>query len=225
MRLSDLGLVNAVLYVCGQALQRLTGGRAFIQHYYLVTQPVTGALRLPRRLGQSLAVRAIAQGDAALAGFPRRPDVIASRYAQGSTCLAAFREGQLAGFIWFCPHAYREDEVRCTFVPEPTGRTWWDYDVFVDPGQRNGMAFTKLWSSAMELMGSQGVAWSASRISAFVPGSLAAHRRMGAIVSGRALFLVAFDVQLTLATVRPFVHLSLRKESAPVFRVGAANGR
>jgi hypothetical protein len=220
MRLRDLGLANAFLYLCGQVLKRLTGARAFVQHYYLVTQPLTGTPRLPQRLGASITVREIAAGDAALAAFPRRQDVLTSRYGQGSVCLAAFRGDELAAFLWLCPHAYREDEVRCTFVPEPPGRAWWDYDVFVVPGQRNGMAFTKLWSSAIELMRSRGVAWSASRISAFVPGSLAAHRRLGAVVTGHAFFVVAYRLQLMLATVRPFVHLSVRDGSAPVLRVG-----
>ena len=79
----------------------------------------------------------------------------------------------------------------------------------------------KLWSTAMERMRAQGISWSASRISAFAPGSLAAHRRMGAAVVGQAFFFVAFGLQLTVATLRPFLHLSLHNASRPEIRVSA----
>jgi hypothetical protein len=220
MRLRDLGPVNGALYVVDRILQRLSGSRAFLQRYYLVTQPVTETLRVPRRLGASLEVRIVERGAPALRTMPRPAAVLEDRYAQGSTCLAAYRADELVGFIWLCPGSYLEDEVRCRFVPAPPGAASWDYDLWVAPAERNGIAFMKLWSAAMTHLAGRGVRWSASRISAFAPGSLAAHRRMGAVTVGQAFFMVAFGAQAMLATIPPYLHFSVRN-SRPTLRVEA----
>jgi len=221
MRLRDLGFSNAALYLCDRVLKRLTASRAFIQRYYLVAQPVDMPLRLPRRLGETFEVRQISEGDSALLAFPRPQPVLRARFGQGSSCIALFRASQMVGFIWLCPGPYHEDEVRCTFVPAPEGQACWDYDLYIVPEQRNGMAFIKLWSAAIEQLKSRGISWSASRISAFAPASLAAHQRMGAVVVGQAFFLVAFGLQITIATTRPFLHVSVTARSRPEIRVDA----
>jgi GNAT superfamily N-acetyltransferase len=224
MRLADLGFGNASLYLCDRVLQRLSGGRAFIQRYYLMAQPVKMPMRLPQRLGANFRVRRIAGEDPEAQAFPRPPAVIAARYAQGSTCLALYDNDELAGFIWLCPGPYLEDEVRCTFMPVPAGQVAWDYDLYILPEYRNGVAFMKLWSAAMEHLQSQGVAWSASRISAFAPASIAVHKRLGAVRVGQAFFFVFFGLQLMVATLPPFVHLSASRRSSPALNVRAPAG-
>jgi GNAT superfamily N-acetyltransferase len=153
--------------------------------------------------------------------FPRPAEILESRYEQGSACFAAYRAGDFAGFIWLAPGTYLEDEVRCTFVPGPAGSACWDYDVYVTPGERTGIAFMKLWSAALEHLRQRGVEWSASRISAFAPASLAAHKRMGAVCVGQAFFLVAFGLQAMVASVPPYLHLSASRRSHPTLRVEA----
>jgi hypothetical protein len=224
MRLVDLGFANAGLYLCDRVLQRLTGARAFIQRYYLVVQPVDVPIRLPQRLGANFRVRRVDRQDPQIGAFPRPPAVVAGRYDQGSTCLALFDDDNLAGFIWLCPGPYLEDEVRCTFVPTPAGAAVWDYDLYILPEHRNGVAFMRLWSAAMEHLRGQGVAWSASRISAFAPASMAAHARLGAVQVGQAFFLVFFRLQLMVASLPPFVHLSANRDSRPVLKVRAPAG-
>lgn len=221
MRLVDLGFGNAGLYLCGRVLQRLSGGRAFIQRYFLVVQPVDVPIRLPQRLGARFRVRLVDSQDPEVRAFPRPAEVIAARYAQGSTCLALFRDETLAGFIWLCPGPYEEDEVRCTFAPAPVRQVAWDYDLYILPEHRNSVAFMKLWSAAMEHLRGQGVAWSASRISAFAPASIAAHDRLGAVRVGQAFFLVVFGLQLMVATLPPFLHLSASRGSGPMLKVRA----
>ena len=180
MRLAELGACNALLYLCNRALKRVSGSRIFLQRYYLMVQPVDVALPVPRRLGRDLEVRAVGSTDAAVATLPRPPDVLRARYQQDSTCLAAFRlSGEFAGFIWLAPGPYEEDEVRCRFLPQPEGGACWDYDLYVVPSARGGVTFTKLWGAALEHLRSRGFEWSASRISAFAPASLAAQKRLG----------------------------------------------
>ena len=224
MRLVDLGFGNAGLYLCDRVLRRLSGARAFIQRYYLVAQPVGIPMRLPQRLGAGFRVRPIASRDPEAQSFPRPPAVIAARYAQGSTCLALFHDETLAGFIWLCPGSYLEDEVRCAFTPAPAGQVVWDYDFYILPEHRNSVAFMKLWSAAMAHLRGQGVTWSASRISAFAPASIAAHNRLGAVRVGQAFFFVFFSLQLMVATLPPFLHLSASRGSRPALKVQAPTG-
>jgi GNAT superfamily N-acetyltransferase len=221
MRLADLGFVNAGLYLCDRLLQRLSGARMFIQRYYLVAQAVDAPIRLPQRLGATFRVRSVDRHDPAALTFPRPPDVIAARYDQGSTCLALFRDDTMAGFIWLCEGPYEEDEVRCTFAPAPAGQVAWDYDFYIAPEHRNGVAFMKLWAAALEHLRGRGINWSASRISAFAPASMAAHGRLGAVRVGQAFFFVIFRLQLMVASVQPFLHVSLRMSSRPTLRVRA----
>jgi len=221
MRLADLGFINAGMYLCNRILQRLSGGRAFVQRYYLVIQPVGVATRMPQRLGMALHVRLVDSGDPAATTFPRPADVIATRYRQGSTCLALFRDQTMVGFVWLREGPYEEDEVRCTFVPSPAQSIFWDYDFYIAPDHRNGIAFLRLWSATLEHLRHHHVEWTASRISAFAPASVSAHGRLGAIRVGQAFFLVLFGVQLMIASVRPFIHVSLREASRPKLQIRA----
>jgi hypothetical protein len=225
MRLADLGAVNALLYLCNRALKRLSASRAFLQRYYLMVQPLDISLPMPRRLGRDLQVREVGRADAVLATLPRPPEVLQSRYEQGSTCLAAWRSsGEFAGFIWLAPGVYEEDEVRCTFLPQPEGRTSWDYDLYVVPAERAGVTLTRLWAAALEHLRARGFEWSASRISAFAPASRAAQRRMGAVCVGQALFLVVYRFQAMFASIPPYVHFSAGR-SRPRLKVQAPQRR
>jgi hypothetical protein len=223
-KLSDLGPANAVLYLADRVLRRLTGSRAFLQRYYLVTQPVDVPVRLPRRLGAGLDAHLLGPEDPRLGDLPGRSAVLGARFAQASECLALYQGPVLAGFVWLTGGAYEEDEVRCRFEPAPAGSTAWDYDLYVMPGHRSGVAFMKLWSAAMEHLRGRGVRWSASRISAFAPASLASHRRLGALRVGQAFFVVLGRFQLMLATLPPYVHLSLGPGSRPTVRVAPPSG-
>lgn len=54
---------------------------------------------------------------------------------------------------------------------------------------------------------------------------MASHRRLGARRFGTAIFLRAKRSQLMVATVYPYLHLSLTAKTRPVIRLSAAKGR
>ncbi|AXA90802.1 hypothetical protein [Massilia sp. YMA4] len=199
----ELGWNDALLYALARALRPL-GAR--LHRYYFVAQRVT-----PPAAGSGWGKRIEVRAVAALAdipwGYPRPRDVLAQRLRQGGRSLAAWRDGELAGFLWYQFGAYQEDEVRVRYhLPSP--RSAWDYDVFVQPHLRLGPTFARLWQEAHRRLHARGVRWTCSRISAFNADSLRAHGRLGTVRLGSATFLVLGRWQCMLASVAPYLHLS-----------------
>jgi GNAT superfamily N-acetyltransferase len=145
----------------------------------------------------------------------RPPEVIARRLRDGALCFVAERDGEAVGYIWLKLDRYEEDEVRCEYRLHPAGRAAWDFDAFIVPKSRMTRAFMQLWEAAFERLRELGCRWSASRISAFNPGSLNSQRRLGAILLHTGVFLAFGPVQFTLLSCRPFVHLAFNRRSRP----------
>jgi hypothetical protein len=219
--LSAMGPLVGPAYLIKRLVEVATRGRMRLHLYHLVAQRVARAPTLPSRRGRSIDVREIGPAEAMRLPVERPPHVLQNRFEHGARCLMASTGGRFLGFLWFQLGAYEEDEVRCLFVPAPRGETAWDFDVYVDPSARLGPAFARLWDEANALFSSLGIAWSISRISAFNTGSLAAHRRFGLERVGSAMFLCAGNVQLMVATARPYVHLAFARHTRPVLRVSA----
>jgi GNAT superfamily N-acetyltransferase len=216
-----LGLWNFLLYACDRTLSACSRGGIRVYRYYLQAQPIPGRALLPPARGKSITVTHYGPADLERAQNLRPLDVVRSRAAQQSECFVATREGAFAGFLWLAPGVYDEDEVRCRFVALPRGATVWDYDIYVDPAHRGGPAFVRLWDAANEVLRGRGVRWTLSRISAFNPGSSSAHDRLGSRRIGSAAFLVAGSRQLMIATVRPYLHLSMSDASRPILLLDA----
>lgn len=210
---AQLGWLNASLYALDRALRGLSGGRWSVHKYQFVAQTLAGAPLAPER-GRDIAVRLMTSAAELPPGYPRPAAVIATRYAQGAHSLAAFRGRELAGFLWFIAGAYQEDEVRARFrLASP--QSAWDFDVYVLPRQRLGWTFRRLWDEARAVLVARGVRWSCSRISAFNPGSLRAHARIGTAPLGSAVFLRCGRWQWMAATLAPYFHLSRRADAIP----------
>lgn len=216
---AELGWFNASLYGADRLLSRL-GGAVGIYRYYLVAQPVPDQPLLPARRGRAIDVERMAAGHPGFGGLPLGEDVIAYRFAQEAVCFGAFQDGEIRGCLWLCLGPYDEDEVRCRFVHLPESETAWDFDVYVCPDARVGFAFGRLWDEANAFLREKGVSWSMSRISAFNPGSLASHTRLGARRVGSAIYLKLGGWQVTIADVAPYMHLSTGAGSVPRLRVG-----
>lgn len=221
----SLGWVNGPLYLLAQGADKLSSGRVRIIKYDLVTQPISPDPLIPGHRGSGIEVREVFAGDPLLAQMGHPASAIEARFAQAGRCLAALSDDTpgdsvLAGFLWWVEGAYREDEVRCLFVPQPTGKAVWDFDVFVAAGYRYSPVFARLWEAAGRELHGRGFTRSCSRISAFKPGSLSAHRRLGARVSGKCLFICAGRMQLMLGTRSPRFHFSLSASSHPTVPVG-----
>lgn len=206
---AELGAGNAAWYILARCLALLG---IHLHRYHFVAQRV--AAQAMRRGTGSIVVRGLGCMEELPPAYPRPRAVLATRFRQGGCSIAAWKGGELAGFLWFQLGAYQEDEVRARYcLPSP--HACWDYDVFVQPHLRLGVAFVRLWDEAHRRMHARGIQWTCSRISAFNPGSLRAHRRIGTVLLGSASFFRAGRWQLMLANHAPYIHLSGAEASWP----------
>jgi uncharacterized membrane protein YdjX (TVP38/TMEM64 family) len=211
---AEIGYLNAVLYGLNKIFDVL-GEFAQIYRYILVSQPIPNYPLLPHRRGQSIDIKLITSMDKALLDLPLTYDVLNFRFEQGAVCFGAFKNGSIIGCLWLCMDRYNEDEIRCRFIPRPTGQVCWDFDVYVVPEHRSGIAFARLWDVANGYLRKRGIRWSMSRISAFNIASLAAHERLGSVRIGGATFIRLLGWQIMMSSLRPFFHLSLGPTMIP----------
>lgn len=209
---SEFGPATACVYLAQRALERWGWG---LYLYHFVAQPVRADAWLPPSRGQSIGVRLVDSKDPVLKEMPLDDKVIEYRATQNAVCLGAFKDGRMIGCLWLCLGPYREDEVRCNFVPSPSGRAAWDFDVYLRPEHRLGLGFTRLWDEANRFLRARNIRWSISRISVFNRSSLTSHAKLGARRIGSALFLRRRKLQLMLASLPPYLHLSLGGSRLP----------
>ena len=217
--LSQLGPVDAILYLVDRVLAALSGGKARLVKYHIVAQPLglSGATRLRP---DSKTVLALTPPSSPLcAMFPRPPDIIASRYASGGQCLSAMVGEVFGGYVWWQRGHYEEDEVRCTFELLDAQTCVWDYDVYISPQFRLGRLMARLWQAADDHLASQGVRWTFSRISAFNPASMTSHARLGAMRRESATFLVLGGFQVSMLAQPPYLHVSWHDSQRPRLRL------
>ena len=222
--IAELGWCDAFIYVLDTVLHRITK-RQCIWKYYLFAQPVPASALLPAARGKSIEIISIPPDDPVITEVEHPKQVIDERYRQGAKCLGAFKANRLIGFLWFMIGPYNEDEVRCRFLPQPEGQAAWDFDVYLDPINRTGFAFARLWDEANAYLRRRGVMWTMSRISAFNLTSIRSHQKLDARKIGSALFLKAGGCQLMLSTLAPYVHLSTKADAIPMIRVPAPEQR
>ncbi len=215
--ITQLGWVNAGLYLFSQLTDVFSVGLS-LKKYYFVAQFLNGQPLLPQRKGRQFIVVELLSDVQDTHPCPRPAPVIADRYAQGAVCLATYKGEEFAGCLWYVNPRYREDEVRCLYQLV-SAQAVWDFDVYVEPKFRLSPVFLKLWDATSAKLISEGYCWSLSRISAFNAMSLSSHKRMGAQVVGWAIFMRAGVVQLSIASLRPFLHISFSESSFPVFKL------
>jgi hypothetical protein len=214
----ELGVIGALCYVVYRLCAK-SGGLASLHRYLFVAQPVPDKTLLPARRGRSIVIRQVDPKDCVLLSLPLDDKVLTYRAEQGAVCFGAFKEGEIIGCLWLCLSPYQEDEVRCQYHPMPSGGSAWDFDVYLKPEHRSGLGFARLWDEANSFLRQHGIAVSWSRISAFNPASLAAHTRLGAKIVGEATFLRLGTWQLMVASLPPYLHLSLRPSELPSIRL------
>ncbi|GAA0596834.1 hypothetical protein [Caenispirillum bisanense] len=214
----ELGGGTAVLYWLHRAFLRLRLPLS-LKRYLFVLQPVPAAPLLKPHRGRAIVVRPVAAGEPCLLDLPLTQAVLDFRFGQGAICFGAFIDDRIVGCLWLVLGPYDEDDVRCRFVRRPAALASWDFDVWVHPDHRSGFTFGRLWDTANAFLRERGVAWSASRISAFNVASLRSHAALGARVVGSATYLSAGRLQLMLSGFRPFLDLSLRRRPALVIPV------
>jgi len=219
--LQQWGWFNVSLFLLNKLLIAVSKGTCRIYRYYFVAQPVAQSPLLPPGRGRKIEIRLIHEQDQIVWEFPRPGPAIYARFQQGAKCLVALKEQRFVGFLWLLLDSchFQEDEVRARYSPLPAERTAWDFDVYVAPESRLGLAFPRLWDEANRILTENGIAWSCSRISAFNSGSLSAHAHFGTLPLGSAIFFCAGRWQITVATISPYFHLSSQPDSFPEFRL------
>lgn len=216
----QFGLIGGMLYAMDRTFRRITS-KVRLYFYDIVVQPVPENPLLPSQLAAELTAREIRRGDPELALMPARDEIKESRFRQDAVCLGVYRKNQLIGYIWFCFGQYEEDEVRCVFVLEEKEVAAFDFDLYIFPEHRMGRAFIGTWSEANKFLRSRGVQFTFSRVTRFNVESRRAHAHLGSTVVGQALFLRTWDVQLTIATLFPYVHLCMGRSPAVRMRLRA----
>ena len=206
------GLLNSFIYKVNVILSKLSNNNVRLMNYYFFAQPITDQCVIRNASKRRIKIYMPESDDLIFAQCPRPKAVIEERFKQKSKCFVATKDDQFVGFIWFSEEKYIEDEVRCEIVPRPVGVTAWDYDIYVNPKNRLGMAFPMLWDRVNQYLSQKGYKWTMSRISPINSASLSTHKKLGAIYSGQALFLCLWQVQIMGSSLPPYVHISTIKQ-------------
>ena len=206
----EFGPAAGLLYAIDRVLSSLSP-RLRLYVYELMVQPITDKPLLRGRLDRHLEIREIKAGDPEMALMPVRPEAMQARLAQNAICLGAFRKGALIGYMWFCNREYDEDEVRCTYVLGRARESVFDFDFYLFPEHRMGLGFLGLWNGANEYLSRRDIHYTFSRLTRFNVASRRAHQHLGWKTVGRVLFFQAWRLEVMVATLFPFVHVSITK--------------
>jgi hypothetical protein len=204
----QFGLVAGLLYTIDRVLGRISGNLR-LQYFEILVQPIPEKPLLSPALAKRFEVREIRAGDAEIHLMPARTDIKEQRFRQNAMCLGAFDKGRLAGYIWLCFRQYEEDEARCTFILIPEQASVFDFDLYIFPQYRMGLAFMAVWHGANEYLRGIGVRQSYSRLTRFNLASRRAHEHLGARRIAHTCFLQAWRLELMFATIWPYVHFSV----------------
>jgi len=221
----DFGKVDGALYLVARLFNRATFGKMRIRKYLLVSQPVHESDLTPPRRGRTIEVTEAFPDEVRGLDLGRPAHAIDHRLRHGCRCLVARKDGQILGFQWFTLADYPEDEVRCTFVLEPADRRAWDFDIVVHPEARALPVFTRLWDRCNAILRESSIRATLSRIDAFNAQSRRSHARLGAQTIGWAVFVTTGDVQFSMFSSRPWVHLGLSDRSVPAWPVSGLGRR
>lgn len=214
----EFGLAAGLLYLVGRALRAISP-RLNLYVYELMVQPIPDAPLLPERLSKGMEIRPITRGDPEIGLMPARPEIKESRFDQGAICLGAYRKGTLIGYLWLCFDAYDEDEVRCRYLLSPPGKAVFDFDLYIFPEHRMGLGFVGIWNGVNEYLRTRGIDFTFSRLTRYNLPSRRAHAHLGWRRVANAVFLQAWGLEVSFATIPPFVSVSVRRSGRVELRL------
>lgn len=216
----EFGFFAGLLYAIDRILCRISASLR-LQFFELMVQPIPERPLLPPGFAKQFEWREIRRGDAEIDLMPARADIKELRFQQNALCLGAWQKGRFAGYIWFCFGQYEEDEARCTFVLTPRESSVFDFDLYLFPEHRMGLGFMAIWNGANEFLRNRGVRHTFSRLTRYNVASRRAHQHLGWKRIASAFFLQAWGAELMVATIFPYVHLSLAESSRARLRLSA----
>jgi hypothetical protein len=204
----QFGFFVGLAYGADRVLQRVSS-RLRLYMYRLMVQPISEKPLVPARFTRRLHIREIGRGDPEVLQMPARKEIKELRFQQNAICLGAFQDGHLIAYMWFCFRAYDEDEVRCTYIVTPEKESVFDFDFFIFPEHRLGLAFAGLWNGANQFLRERNVKYTFSRLTQFNVASRRAHDHLGWKCVGRVMFFQAWRLEIMIGTIFPYWHLSL----------------
>lgn len=216
----EFGLLTGLAYLVGRTAARVSP-RLRIHLYDFMVQPIVDKPLLPDRFRRNLEMREIGPGHPDLETFPVGAEVTTARYQQGATCLGLYRAGELLGYIWLCFGRYDEDEVRCTYMLSPVEQSVFDFDLYIFPQHRFGVAFPALWDGTNQFLRERGIRYTFSRVSRFNQASKRSHDHFGWKRVGKAAILKAWRLQVFTANTSPYVRISLSDAGRPTIELSA----
>lgn len=216
----EFGPMPGALYILDRILGRISR-RLGVRVYEFMVQPIADGSLMPERFARGITIRALPYGSADMERMPIRSDVLQSRMAQNATCLGAYRGNGMIGYIWLCASEYQEDEVRCTYVLEPATQSVFDFDLYIFPEHRMGLAFGGIWNGVNAYLRERDIRFTFSRLTRFNLASRRAHAHLGWKRIARAVFLIAWNLEIMFATIRPFVGVGLNPRKRVKIRLTA----
>jgi len=114
--------------------------------------------------------------------------------------------------MWYRQGGYAEDEVRCDYVLEPATSVF-DFDFYVFPEHRMGLAFVALWNGVNAHLAERGVRHTFSRMTRFNVASRRAHQHLGARVVSKAVVVRLWSVEALLTTQAPYLQVGIRSQA------------
>jgi hypothetical protein len=206
----EFGPVAGSLYLADRLLQRLSPDtRIFV--YELMVQPIQHTAYREMRALKAFEYREIQAGDPELAAMPVPREVLETRFKQGAICLGTFKRGRFVGYMWFAYSSYEEDEVRCTYALAPSSESVFDFDFYIFPEFRLGLAFVAIWQGGITFLMGRGVRQSFSRLSRFNVASRRAHDHLGWRLVARAITLRLWRFECMATTIYPYLSASLTR--------------
>jgi hypothetical protein len=209
-----------LIYVIDRLFQRLLPSTR-LYFYELMVQPILERPLLTAGLSKPFEFKEIVRGQPEIAAMPARENIKDSRFRQGARCLGVYKRDQLVGYLWFRFGSYEEDEVRCDYELVPHDRSVFDFDLFIFPEHRMGLAFVATWHGANAFLRDHGVQYTFSRLTRFNLPSRRAHSHIGWKRVGSAIFFQAGRLEVMVSTLRPFLHLSFSRWKRVRLRLSA----
>mgnify|MGYP000152550224 CR=1 FL=1 len=206
----EIGIVVGFLYLADRCLTKISPNLRILCHAFMV-QPIPNKPLLPNNLTRSFECHEIKRGDPNLTLMHPPPEIIESRFNQKATCLGVFKNNTFIGYIWFSFSEYIEDESRCKYILNPENSSVFDFDFYIFPEHRLGLAFMVIWNEANRFLSDRGIHQTFSRLTQSNIASKKAHAHLGWKRAGQAIYLKAWHLEIMLATIRPFVGFSLRE--------------
>lgn len=206
--LREFGPVPGLLYLADRAL-RAVSPRLGLRVYEMMVQPIGTKPLLSPNLTKNLSFQEIGRGHPDVARMPALDAFKERRFDQGARCLGVYRKGELIGYAWFAFGQYEEDEARCTYVLAEPAVSVFDFDLYVMPEHRLGIAFMAIWHGANQFLRERGVHYTFSRLTRFNLASRRAHAHLGWRRVSQVVVLQAWRLEFMVATQAPYLGFSM----------------